>query len=30
MRKGIYYNGVKLDSSYEVAVAESLDKNNII
>ena len=29
MRRGIYYNGVKLDSSYEVTVAESLDKNNI-
>ena len=28
-RKGISYNGVKLDSSYEVSVAESLDRNNI-
>lgn len=30
MRRGIYYNGIKLDSSYEVIVAESLDKNNIL
>jgi len=30
MRKaGIYYNGVKLDSSYEVILAEDLDVNNI-
>lgn len=29
MRRGIYYNGVKLDSSYEVAVAEELDSHNI-
>lgn len=28
-RRGVYYNGVKLDSSYEVRVAESLDANNI-
>ena len=28
-RKGIYYNGIKLDSSYEVLVAESLDSHNI-
>ena len=27
--KGIYYNGQKLDSSYEVQVAKSLDANNI-
>ena len=27
--KGIYYNGIKLDSSYEVEVAKSLDDNNI-
>lgn len=27
--KGIYYNGLKLDSSYEVTVAKSLDNNNI-
>lgn len=27
--KGIFYNGIKLDSSYEVAVAESLDSNSI-
>lgn len=30
MRRGIYYNGIKLDSSYEVMVAESLDNNNIL
>lgn len=30
MRKaGIYYNGIKLDSSYELILAEDLDKNNI-
>lgn len=29
-RRGIYYNGIKLDSSYEVAVAESLDTNNVL
>ena len=29
MRRGIYYNGIKLDSSYEVIVAESLDKNKV-
>lgn len=28
-RRGILYNGIKLDSSYEVMVAESLDFNNI-
>ena len=28
-RRGIYYNGIKLDSSYEVVVAESLDASNI-
>lgn len=28
-RRGIYYNGIKLDSSYEVMVAESLDANNV-
>lgn len=28
-RRGVFYNGVKLDSSYEVVVAESLDANNI-
>ena len=28
-RKGVYYNDIKLDSSYEVAVAKSLDDNNI-
>lgn len=28
-RKGIYYHGIKLDSSYEVVVAENLDKNNV-
>jgi len=27
--KGIYYKGQKLDSSYEVTVAKSLDENNI-
>lgn len=27
MCRGIYYNGIKLDSSYEVSVAESLDSN---
>lgn len=27
--KGINYNGVKLDSSYELTVAQSLDSNNI-
>jgi hypothetical protein len=27
--KGFMYNGVKLDSSYEVAVAESLDYNSV-
>lgn len=26
---GIYYNGVKLDSSYEVRLAENLDQHNI-
>lgn len=26
---GIYYNGIKLDSSYEVMLAESLDQHNI-
>jgi len=30
MRRGIFYNGIKLDSSYEVILAEDLDKNNII
>lgn len=30
MRKGIYYNGVKLDSSYEVMLAEDLDKHGIV
>ena len=30
MRRGIYYNGIKLDSSYEVVVAESLDNNNVL
>jgi len=29
-RRGIYYNGIKLDSSYEVIVAESLDLNHIM
>ena len=29
MRRGIDYNGIKLDSSYEVEVAKSLDANNI-
>lgn len=28
-RRGVYYNGVKLDSSYEVRVAEDLDRNNV-
>lgn len=28
-RKGILYNNIKLDSSYEVIVAKSLDENNI-
>ena len=29
MRKGIDYNGIKLDSTYEVEVAKSLDANNV-
>lgn len=29
MRRGVLYNGVKLDSSFEVIVAKSLDRNNI-
>lgn len=29
MRRGINYNGTKLDSSYEVELAKSLDKNNV-
>ena len=29
MRRGIDYNGIKLDSTYEVEVAKSLDLNNI-
>ena len=29
MRRGIDYNGIKLDSTYEVEVAKSLDANNI-
>ena len=29
MRRGIYYNGIKLDSSYEVLLAEDFDKNNV-
>lgn len=29
MRRGIYYDEVKLDSSYEVIVAKDLDKNKI-
>jgi len=29
MRRGIDYNGVKLDSSYEVELAKSLDENNV-
>lgn len=29
-RRGIMYNGIKLDSSYEVIVAKSLDANNIL
>ena len=29
MRRGIYYKGIKLDSSYEVTLAENLDVNNI-
>lgn len=28
-RRGIDYNGIKLDSSYELVVAKDLDKNNI-
>lgn len=28
-RRGIYYNGIKLDSSYEVVLAEDLDANNV-
>ena len=28
-RSGIIYNGIKLDSSYEVLLAENLDANNI-
>lgn len=28
-KKGIYYNGIKLDSSYEVMLAEILDENNV-
>ena len=30
MRRGIFYNGIKLDSSYEVTLAEDLDRNSII
>lgn len=30
MRRGILYNGVKLDSSYEVVLAKDLDKNCIV
>ena len=29
LRRGLIYNDIKLDSSYEVALAQSLDKNNI-
>ena len=29
MRKGIYYNSIKLDSSYEVTLAENLDHHGI-
>lgn len=29
-RRGIMYNDIKLDSSYEVSVAKSLDANNIL
>ena len=28
-RRGVYYNGIKLDSSYEVRVAETLDRNGV-
>ena len=28
-RSGIIYNGIKLDSAYEVLLAENLDANNI-
>lgn len=30
MRRGISYNGIKLDSSYELEVAKELDNNNVL
>lgn len=30
MRRGIYYKGIKLDSSYEVIVAKNLDYSDIV
>ena len=29
-RRGVIYNDIKLDSSYEVEVAKSLDENGIL